>query len=99
MGTRHAAGARSPRTHDLDRPGGVHSRAIQPYRCETPLTPGTHPSADDRPTSKDEIEEVADRPYREVLGALTWLALGTRPDIAFTTSSFARFRHNPGRVH
>ena len=31
--------------------------------------------------------------------ALAWLALGTRPDIAFSTSSPARFGPNPGRVH
>ena len=52
----------------------------------TPLTPGTHLSAD-CPSSKDEIEEVADRPYRELVGALAWLTLVTRPDIAFATSS------------
>jgi hypothetical protein len=39
------------------------------------------------------------RPYRELVGALAWLALGTRPDIAFATSSLARFGHNPGRIH
>ena len=39
------------------------------------------------------------RPYRELVGALDWLTLGTRPDIAFAMSSLARFGHNPGRVH
>jgi len=39
------------------------------------------------------------RPYRELVGALSWLALGTRPDIAFAASSLARFGHNPGRAH
>src|SRR5258708_36996647 len=42
---------------------------------------------------------MATRPYRELVGALAWLALGTRPDIAFAASSLARFGHNPGRVH
>ena len=51
-----------------------------------PLTPGTHLSADDCPTSKDEIEEMANRPYRELVGALAWFTLGARPDIAFATS-------------
>ena len=45
------------------------------------------------------MEEMANRPYRAVVRALVWLALGTRPDIAFATSSLARFGHNPGRVH
>ena len=65
----------------------------------TPLTPGTPLPADDRPISKNEIKEIANRPYRELVGALAWLTLGTRPDIAFATSSLARFGHNPGRVH
>jgi len=60
-----------------------------------PLTPGTHLSAGDCPTSKGEIEEMANRPYRELVGALAWLALGTRPDIAFVTSSLTCFGHNP----
>jgi len=50
-------------------------------------------------TSQYEIEETATRPSREVVGALAWLALGTRPDIAFATGLLTRFGHNPGRVH
>jgi len=42
---------------------------------------------------------MATCPYRELVGALAWLALGTRPNIAFATSSLPRFGHNPGRVH
>ena len=42
---------------------------------------------------------MATRPYRELVGALAWFALGTRPDIAFATSSLDRFGRNPGRVH
>jgi hypothetical protein len=65
----------------------------------TPFAPGSHLSATDCPTNNDEIREMGMRPYRELVGALSWLALGTRPDIAFATSSLARFGHNPGRVH
>ena len=65
----------------------------------TPLAPGTQLSMADCPTSKDEIVEMATRPYRELIGALVWLALGARPDIAFATSQLAHFSHYPGRVH
>jgi hypothetical protein len=65
----------------------------------TPLAPGTQLSTADCPTEEDEKQEMSTRPYRELVGALAWLALGTRPDIAFATSSLACFGHNPGRVH
>jgi hypothetical protein len=42
---------------------------------------------------------MSQRSYRELVGAIAWLAPGTRPDIAFTASSLARFGHNPGRAH
>jgi len=57
----------------------------------TPLAPGTHLSADNNPTSKDEMEM---RPYGGLAGALAWFPFGTRPNIAFAASSLARFGHN-----
>ena len=65
----------------------------------TPLVPGTQLSTTNCPTTQEEKDEMATRPYRELVGALAWLALGTRPDIAFATSSLARFGHNPGCAH
>ena len=52
-----------------------------------PLSPGSRLSVVDCPTSQGEIEEMATRPYRELVGALVWLTLKPRPDIAFATSS------------
>jgi len=72
---------------------------LGPTTVTTPLAPGSHFSVAYCPTSQDEIEEIATRPSRELVGALTWLTLGTRPDVVFATSSLARFRHNPGRAH
>lgn len=65
----------------------------------TPFVPGTHLSEADCPATQEERDEMSTRPYRELVGALAWLALGTRPDIAFAASSLARFGHNPGRAH
>jgi len=65
----------------------------------TPLLPGAQLSMLDCPDSEEEKLEMKTRPYRELVGALAWLALGTRPDIAFAAASLARFGHNPGRTH
>ena len=64
-----------------------------------PLAPSTCLSAAGSPTYQEEKNDMTTRPYRELVGALDWLTLGTRPDIAFAMSSLARFGHNPGRVH
>ena len=37
--------------------------------------------------------------YREAVGSLMYAAMGTRPDIAFATSTVAQFCDNPGWVH
>ena len=65
----------------------------------TPLVPSTQLSTTNCPTTQEEKDEMATQPYRELVGVLAWLALGTRPDIAFATSSLAHFSHNPGHVH
>ncbi|KMQ84575.1 retrovirus-related gag-pol polyprotein [Lasius niger] len=42
-------------------------------------------------TSKE--DENSTRPYRELIGALMYLAIATRPDIAYITSYLAQFNH------
>jgi len=95
---------RSARTTAISQEAFIDSILARFYPLDattvtTPLVPGSHLSVAECPTSQDETEEMATRPYRELVGALVWLALRTRPDIAFATSSLIRFGHNPGRVH
>ena len=47
------------------------------------------------PKTQEEKDEMANQPYKELVGVLLWLALGTRPNIAYTTSSLTCFGHNP----
>jgi hypothetical protein len=38
-------------------------------------------------------------PYMSAVGALMYLAIGTRPDIMYTVSKLAQFNANPGPEH
>ena len=37
--------------------------------------------------------------YRELVSMLSWLALGSCPDITFTMGMLTHFDHNPGCAH
>ena len=65
----------------------------------TPLDLGTLLSTDDCPTTEDEKAAMMNVPYRELIGALTWITVVSRLDIAFTTTYLARFNANPGPTH
>ena len=44
--------------------------------------------------SKSQIHE-----YASMIGCLNWIAMGTRPDIAYAVSKLSRFMANPGERH
>ena len=47
-------------------------------------------------TERDEMKKV---PYRSAIGSLLYVALSTRPDIAYAVCSLARYNHDPGKAH
>ncbi|KAL0279164.1 UNVERIFIED_CONTAM: hypothetical protein PYX00_000774 [Menopon gallinae] len=49
--------------------------------------------------SKTENEEAEKLPYRELVGALTYLSVATRPDIAFSVSYLGQFNDNYDNSH
>jgi len=51
------------------------------------------------PVTAEDIAFMKSIPYRQAVGCLLWLAMGTRPDIAYAVSQVARFCENPGREH
>ena len=65
----------------------------------TPMNPGTRLSASMAPKDDSERDFMADKPYRNAVGALNYLATTTRPDIAYTVGKIARFGANPGPAH
>jgi hypothetical protein len=65
----------------------------------TPLNPGVKLSKDQCPKTKSEVEEMRSVPYAHAVGSLMYLAVSTRPDIAYSVGVLARFSSNPGLQH
>ena len=65
----------------------------------TPIDSNTCLTKENCPTSVEDKQEMRRVFYRELIGTLNWVAVGTRPDIAFVVSQLAQFLENPGRVH
>ena len=51
------------------------------------------------PTSPEEKGEMSKIPYREAVGTLLWLSLGTRPDICYAVSQVAKYNDCYGAEH
>ncbi|KAH9113223.1 hypothetical protein LEN26_000145 [Aphanomyces euteiches] len=59
-------------------------------------------TADDCPSvgeTEGDAYAVMHASYRQGVGSLMYLMLGTRPDLAFAVQSLSRFLHRPGRKH
>ena len=66
---------------------------------ETPLPTKCKPTIDDAPKTDADKEEMKGTPYQSAIGKLLYLAMGTRPDIAYHVSALSRFVNNPGKTH
>jgi hypothetical protein len=51
------------------------------------------------PADEQEAEEMKLVPYRQAIGCLMYLMVGTRPDLAVAVSQISRFMENPGNQH
>ena len=67
--------------------------------CSTPMDPSAPLSKSQSPTKLEDIAKMRNVPYREAVGSLMYAAMGTRPDIAFATSTVAQYSENPGWKH
>lgn len=64
-----------------------------------PIDPSAPLSKSQSPSKLEDIAKMKNVPYREAIGSLMYAAMGTRPDIAFVTSTVAQFSDNPGWAH
>ena len=60
---------------------------------------GSFLSTGDCLATQEEKDNMAGKPYRELVSMLSWLVLGSHPDIAFAMGTLAHFSHNPGHTH
>ena len=65
----------------------------------TPLPPGVKLGKEYCPTEQEDIDEMKNVPYRELLGMLSYIANHSRPDISFATNLLSQVQLNPGRIH
>ena len=64
-----------------------------------PMDPSAPLTKAQSPSKLEDINKMRNVPYREAVGSLMYAAMGTRPDIAFATSTVAQFNDNPGWAH
>ena len=65
----------------------------------TPMIPSLKLTSEQCPQTADEKAEMQNIPYINAVGSLLYLAIMTRPDIAYAASVLARFNSNPGLAH
>src|SRR5258707_13844818 len=65
----------------------------------TPLPVGVILDQTMSPKTDSERKEMADKPFRPVLGSVMWGQLATRPDLSYAVSLLSRFQADPGIEH
>ena len=65
----------------------------------TPMEPGCHLSKAMSLKTEEERSAMSWTPYRELIGSLMYLAVGTRPDIVFAVNQLCRFLDLYGKGH
>jgi hypothetical protein len=54
---------------------------------------------EDCPKTQQERQEMSKIPYKSLIGSLQYIALSTRPDIAYAVNQLSRFLSDPGQQH
>jgi hypothetical protein len=78
----------------LDKYGLSNANSVS-----TPMDPGSKLSTSMAPQSEDDVAFMKSVPYINAVGSLMYLAITSRPDIAYSVGVLARFNSNPGPLH
>ena len=66
---------------------------------KTPMETNTTCQFSDRPTTDEDVAAMSHVPYRQVVGSLMYLMVGTRPDLATVIRETSQHLTNPGKKH
>ena len=69
------------------------------YPIATPCDKSVKLSASMQPSTEEEKQAMQAIPYREAVGSVMYLMVGTRPDLAFFLREVSQFLANPGMEH
>ncbi|GBO06102.1 Retrovirus-related Pol polyprotein from transposon TNT 1-94 [Araneus ventricosus] len=64
-----------------------------------PISKGVVFTRSQCPQTNHEREEIAEFPYRNLIGCLSFLANRTKPDIGYAVNILSRYQNNPGKEH
>ena len=69
--------------------------------CKPPPPPAATQllSKSQSPVTTNEIQAMADKPYKNLVGSLWYAAHGSRLDIVYSTNAVAQHAQNPGQAH
>ncbi|POM61105.1 Integrase catalytic core protein, partial [Phytophthora palmivora] len=70
-----------------------------PYPIATPAERNAKLSVSSQPSSEQEKDAMSSIPYRQAVGSVMYLMVGTRPDMAFYMREVSQFLANPGMEH
>jgi hypothetical protein len=71
-----------------------HAKAVS-----TPIAPHFKLSADQCPSTDQEIEYMSRVPYSSAIGSLMYAMVCSRPDLSYAMSLVSRYMSNPGKEH
>ena len=76
-----------------------HYRMQDTFPVHTPLKPGACLSKSMSPTTQEERNDMAKKPYQMIIGLIMYAAITTQPDISFSVQQLSQYVSNPRKQH